>query len=656
MSAESTNLATLCPMDALGRKLLDAWKANGRRWEDALREWDTEGIEVFNPALYAADLYERFLERYAPARNPVFTLGLNPGPYGMAQTGIPFTDCRTAAAILEIDLPLPGRAPAELVKRLRRENGSWRGTYERSSLGIYRALKLAWGDVGRAYRNWYVVNACPLLFLKASDYKNMTPADGPLKKLAGFQELRVAALKAVAEILEPRAVVCLGKDVSGALGPDSEAIVGKERVIHYPHPARAVPDAWAAGLAKELKRLGLAAIAAIALSSSASAQHEHHRMNHGAAHAREASGTSWQPDDTPMAGWHGSAGDWSLMGHGVFFGVYDHQGGPRGASLWHGIDWGMLMASRPLAGGTLKLRAMATLEPWSVGREGYPLLLQSGEAVDGRPLHDRQHPHDAFMELAASYERPLASGLKWHVYGGPVGEPALGPTAFPHRASAASDPAAPLGHHWQDSSHIAFGVVTAGLSDENRRLEASWFNGREPDDNRANFDFYRMDSFSVRASMNPDSASSYQVSYGHMESPEILDPHESLHRLTASASRWSSGLATTFAIGWNLHSHGPASPSALVEADWSVDRANVLFGRVEAIAKGGHDLDVSDPRPFAVGSLSGGYRRVLGDFKGVEFSLGGRGSLGWIENGLRADYGTRAPWGVMAFIRLAPAP
>ncbi|MBI4347893.1 MAG: hypothetical protein HY553_13635 [Elusimicrobia bacterium] len=245
-------------MEALARRLLSEWTTNARRWEDAVRRWKPEGIEVFNPGLYAQDLYARFLERYPPEPRPVMAVGLNPGPFGMAQTGIPFTDCRTAETLLGIPVPLPGRAPAALVRRLKREDGRWRGTYERSSLGIYRALRLAWGDLETAYRHWYVVNACPLLFLQAGDYKNMTPADRPLRKLEGFQALRRAALERFAEVLSPRAVVCLGKDVSAALGPAAEALVGAANVLHYPHPARAVPDLWAGGLARELNRRGLA--------------------------------------------------------------------------------------------------------------------------------------------------------------------------------------------------------------------------------------------------------------------------------------------------------------------------------------------------------------------------------------------------------------
>lgn len=243
-------------MRPLAKRLLAEWRESAGRWERASRRWRPPGVEVYNPGLYAIDLYARFLERYPPSPRPVLALGLNPGPFGMAQTGIPFTDCRTASAILGIQVPLPGRAPPALRRRLLRENGRWRGTYERSSLGIYKALRLAWGEVKNAFENWVVVNACPLLFLDSREYRNLTPADARLGRLEGFQELRVAALEGFAEALEPRGIVCLGRDVSAALGPAAEKLVGARRTLHYPHPARAVPDLWASGLARELERRG----------------------------------------------------------------------------------------------------------------------------------------------------------------------------------------------------------------------------------------------------------------------------------------------------------------------------------------------------------------------------------------------------------------
>ena len=224
------------------------------------------------------------------------------------------------------------------------------------------------------------------------------------------------------------------------------------------------------------------------------------------------------------------------MAHYNLFAGYDRQNGERGDYQWISTGWGMLMESRSLWGGGLVRRQMLSLEPWTTTKGGYPLLLQTGEEVDGEPLHDRQHPHDLFMEIAAVYSRPLSDSLAFQVYVAPSGEPALGPTAFPHRMSAFSDPLAALSHHWQDSTHIAFGVLTAGVLTRKIKLEGSWFNGREPDDERYDFDFRPLDSYSGRISVNPTPSLSFQASYGYLKSPEELHPEESVHRLTASAT------------------------------------------------------------------------------------------------------------------------
>ena len=204
---------------------------------------------------------------------------------------------------------------------------------------------------------------------------------------------------------------------------------------------------------------------------------------------RNGSGTSWLPDAAPMHAAHFTAGRWSLMVHGSLYAMYDRQLTQRGDAQVSSPNWGMLMAGRGLAGGFLQFRGMFSVEPFTVGGRGYPLLLQTGESYRGEPLHDRQHPHDLFMELAALYERPVASNLAVSLYLAPVGEPASGPVAFPHRPSAANDPLAPLGHHWQDATHISFGVLTAAIFSRTVKLEGSLFNGREPDEDRYDFDY-----------------------------------------------------------------------------------------------------------------------------------------------------------------------
>ena len=190
---------------------------------------------------------------------------------------------------------------------------------------------------------------------------------------------------------------------------------------------------------------------------------------------RMGSGTAWLPDASPMRASHFMPDGWTLMVHGDASLYYDHQGTERGDDQIGMTNWAMLMAMRPLGRGMLHLHGMLSAEPFTVGARGYPLLLQTGESYRGAPLRDRQHPHDLFMELSARYEVPLAPNLGVSIYAAPVGEPAIGPVAYMHRPSAQNDPFAPLGHHWQDATHITYGVVTAGVFTRTLQLEGTLF-------------------------------------------------------------------------------------------------------------------------------------------------------------------------------------
>jgi hypothetical protein len=261
----------------------------------------------------------------------------------------------------------------------------------------------------------------------------------------------------------------------------------------------------------------------------------------------------------------------------------------------------MLMAGREANDGRFGARVMLSPEPFTAQKGGgYPLLLQTGETYQGEPLRDRQHPHELFMELAATYTQALSKDWGLQLYVAPVGEPALGPVAFPHRLSAASDPLAALGHHWEDSTHIAFGVLTAGVLTPAAKLEVSWFNGREPDENRKDFDFRKLDSYSLRLSVNPVQQVSAQVSYGFMPSHDVLHADEPLHRLTASATYHrplgSGGFwATTAAFGRNVEGEHGGSNAYLLETSLDLDGRNVIFGRAEYLQKAGHDLVLPGP-------------------------------------------------------------
>jgi hypothetical protein len=379
---------------------------------------------------------------------------------------------------------------------------------------------------------------------------------------------------------------------------------------------------------------------------------------------RMGSGTSWLPDAAPMHAVHFKAGSWALMAHGVAFGMYDKQFGRRGDDQVNSVNWGMLMATRSIGRGSLELRGMFSAEPFTVGAKGYPLLLQSGESYRGLPLHDRQHPHDLFMELAALYERAISKNLALSVYVAPVGEPAVGPVAFPHRPSAASDPLAPLAHHWQDATHISFGVLTAGLFTRTVKLEGSWFNGREPDEHRYNFDYSgrSLDSYSGRVTVNPTPNWSLSTSYAYLKSPDALRPTESVRRVNAAVlysrptSRrgdWSSALI----YGANKHAGGGWENSLTAESNLDLDGRNSLFGRVNYARKSAEDLAVADSvaaTEFDIGSLELGYIRELGILGKLTIGAGATGSLSFIPPSLEPAYGTRTPAGVAMYLRIRP--
>jgi hypothetical protein len=429
----------------------------------------------------------------------------------------------------------------------------------------------------------------------------------------------------------------------------------------------------------------LTGAAALALARSAAAQ-SHHPPSHqhpdpdvdarpgahdagsmtrplGIPATREGSGTSWQPDNTPMHAYHASAAGWELMGHGLIFAGFDVQGTDRGDEQLFSPNWIMGMARHRALGGDITLRAMLSFDAVTMGEEGYPLLLQSGEAVDGEPLIDRQHPHDLFMELAAAYMVPLGSSVALELYGGPAGEPALGPAAFPHRRSAAADPLATLSHHWQDSTHISFGVLTAALVTRLVKLEATWFNGREPDQHRYDFDLRGFDSYAARVSVNPAPAWSAQASYGFLDSPEELEPEVSLHKVTASVMHagridWAESVASTAVWGRNIPSDGEATDAFLVESTLDLGAPGSVFGRAELVFKDGHHLGLEpemEHDTFAVGSLVLGYLYDFAPVGGLVPGVGVRGSLNVIGDELAEVYGTSTPAGAMVYVRIEPA-
>jgi hypothetical protein len=382
---------------------------------------------------------------------------------------------------------------------------------------------------------------------------------------------------------------------------------------------------------------------------------------------RMGSGTAWLPDASAMRAWHFMAGQWMLMVHGDAFLQYDHQGGPRGDDQVGSINWAMLMAMRQLAGGTLHLHGMASAEPLTIGKRGYPLLLQSGETYRGGPLHDRQHPHDLFMELSALYERPITQRLGFLLYAAPVGEPAVGPVAYMHRPSALNDPFAPLAHHWTDATHITYGVLTAGLFTRAVKLEGTLFNGREPDEDRYDFDFHALDSYGARLSVNPTPHWALSASYGYLKQPEAPQPEENQRRLGASVlhtvrlgreGEWASALI----YGGNKHvrpgagGNGGWEHSLIAESNLQLDDANSVFGRAEYVRKSAEELVLpgAADQEFDIGSFSLGYVREFAAYRGATLGLGVRGALNLVPRSLDGVYGSRPRVGLAVFLRVRP--
>jgi hypothetical protein len=387
-----------------------------------------------------------------------------------------------------------------------------------------------------------------------------------------------------------------------------------------------------------------AAVLALATAATAAAQEHQHHPPPGDEHAA-----------------HRLDGDsWTFSLHGTLFAQYLQEWAPihRGSHQAGSINWFMAEARHPLAGGRAAIRTMLSAEPWTIPGCGYPDLLATGELCDGDGLHDRQHPHDLFMEAAGEYERPFRDGtLAWRVYGGPAGEPALGPPAFPHRASAAVNPVAPISHHWLDATHISFGVVTAGVSGRGWRAETSAFNGREPDESRGGFDLAPLDSVSARLTVQPAAWLALQLSGGRLESAEqdfAGGARYDITRVTASAVYQRGAVAATLAWGSSTE-RGQQTHAGLAEATVTLGH-QAVFGRAELNGKPSHALHIHE-QPGAVllvGKLQGGYVRFLRSTPGLQVGVGGAASAALVPASIRPNYGG-VGLGVAAFTVIRPA-
>ncbi|MEO5773950.1 MAG: hypothetical protein ABIQ32_07530 [Sphingomicrobium sp.] len=370
---------------------------------------------------------------------------------------------------------------------------------------------------------------------------------------------------------------------------------------------------------------------------------------------REASGTSWQPDNSEHHGLMIMSGGWTMMGHGVLNLVYDHQGSARGADKLFPSGMAMGMAQRPLGNGTLQFKAMLSPDP-VMGPRGYPLLLASGETANGTTrLIDRQHPHDLFMELSTSLSQNIGAKSSLFVYAALPGEPAFGPPTFMHRESIMDSPEAPISHHWLDSTHISFGVLTGGVVLDRVKLEVSRFNAREPDQHRWNIETGPLDSTAARISWNPTSELSLQGSWGKFKDSEQLEPGVDQRRWSASAlfaREVAPGLKFAGTLAWGRKTIEHHSDDAFT-AEASLKKGLwTAFARGEVAENRELVEDLEHGPAYRVGKLSAGAVRDFRIAEHVKLGAGGLAAVNFVPDALAPLYGKRHPLGAMAFLRL----
>ncbi len=371
-----------------------------------------------------------------------------------------------------------------------------------------------------------------------------------------------------------------------------------------------------------------------------------------------SSGTGWQPAATSEHSWMKAVGAWGVMAHGVVFVDYNQQGGPRGEGKAESVNWLMLMEQHKLGRGNILLREMFSTESLTAPHPGFPELFQTGETYHGEPLVDHQHPHNVFSELALYYTHPIGKEISWLFYGAAAGEPALGPVAYLHRASASELPMAPLSHHLQDSTHTSFGVLTTGLIVDRFKLEGSVFNGREPDEKRYSIQFAPLDSWSGRLSMAASRNWTAQYSYGRLERPEALEPG-SQRRQTASVEYvrpFLKGSWATSAVWGRVHkeANNQNLNSYLLETTATFKSRNYAFSRIELVDK--DELFPANPflPNFRIGAYTFGGARDLIQRRLWQLALGADLTLYSKASTLDPAYG-KNPVSFQIFLRVRPA-
>ena len=426
--------------------------------------------------------------------------------------------------------------------------------------------------------------------------------------------------------------------------------------------------------------LAILASAACAQDAEHSAQHAEHSTQH-AEHSSQhagmadmspagmflmnlASGTAANPASSPMPMVMMHFGKWNATFMGAGFLLDTQQSGPRGADKFYAPNWFMASAQHRVGPkGSFEAGLMLSLEPATVTDRRYPLLFQTGETAYGVPLVDAQHPHNFVMGLGFHYTHQLADETFVDAYFAPVGDPALGPVAFPHRASAMELPQATLSHHWQDSTHIANDVVTLGISHKKFKFEASGFYGSEPGEDRWIIESGPINSWAARLWFFPSKNWAAQVSAGRIAHPEALEPGDQV-RATASLhySKPMQGGSWSSSLIWGRN-HSTATHrdlnSYLVESVVPIRTGNFITGRFELVDKDElfsnqpeieARLDRSHGSTFRIGAYTIGYTRDIHLFRSIEAGIGANFSAYSLPAAIKPFYGEH-PVGGNVFIR-----
>lgn len=381
---------------------------------------------------------------------------------------------------------------------------------------------------------------------------------------------------------------------------------------------------------------------------------------------RNGSGTAWLPDASAMYGYGFHTSKWMFMFHNNIFIRYNKQDltnkGSRGAEKFDVPSWFMFMGQRKISKrGLFRFNTMLSADPFTVGGEGYPLLFQSGENYKNKRLVDRQHPHDLFSELSVAYTHMFSKETDVTAYLAYPGEPALGPVAFMHRVSALNNPDAPLSHHWQDATHINYGVATIGIRYSVFKFELSSFTGREPDENRYDFDRPRFDSYSGRLSCAPTNFVTVQVSQAFLKSPEVNEPTQNVIRSTASVIHhlplYGSEKYLSSSAVWGFNDGHQVEHSLLLESTLQYDRISI-YGRYEFVQKSASELDLlqfqnGEDALFNIDALTLGVNYVI--LKKFKFNtaVGAQASVFDSDSRLSRIYGQN-PLSAEVYVRFYP--